>query len=235
MQVRQLQKSHHHAGVGFSLNVPELALHASRTAVFQGTSGCGKSTLFDLLGLISTPDSVEQFTIHAQGRALEIPQAAESVLTRLRGRSMGYVLQQGGLIPSLTVRKNILLPCALNGIPHDEARLQQLVERLGIADQLTKKPGKLSGGQLQRAAIARALIHRPTIVLADEPTGQLDSYTAAEVRELLVSVAREEGVCLLVVTHDPQLFEEVADEGYGFETRRQGQHVASILHPLSRW
>lgn len=232
IQIRDLRRNHLHAGGAFSLHVPALALYAAQTSVFQGESGCGKSTLFDMLGLIAPANSAEEFLIFREGCRVDVSGASEAVLTALRGQTIGYVLQHGGLIPSLTISENILMPCRLSGTLPDKDRFEHLVTRLGITDQLRKKPAKLSGGQLQRAAIARALIHRPAIVLADEPTGQLDAFTAADVRELLLTVAREENASLLVVTHDPQLFNASADRCFGFETRMKDGRVFSVLHEL---
>ena len=234
IDVCKLNRSHRHIDGLFSLHVPELTLYPAQTSVFQGASGCGKSTLFDTLGLIARPDSAERFLIRQAGEIpTDIVQSSESAITSLRGRQIGYVLQHGGLIPSLSVLENILLPCRLAGNLPDKKRFESLVSRLGIADQLKKKPSKLSGGQQQRAAIARALIHRPSIVLADEPTGQLDSFTACDVRDLLVSVAREESVSLLVVTHDPALFSGFADRQFGFEITSCQRQVVSTLRELS--
>jgi len=234
IDVHKLNRSHSHVDGLFSLHVPELALYPAQTSVFQGASGCGKSTLFDTLGLIARADTAERFLIHQAGESpTDIIQSCESAITSLRGREIGYVLQHGGLIPSLSVTENILLPCRLAGNLPDKIRFESLVSRLGIVDQLKKKPSKLSGGQQQRVAIARALIHRPSIVLADEPTGQLDSFTARDVRDLLVSVAREESVSLLVVTHDPTLFSGFADRQFGFEITVCHRQVVSTLCELS--
>lgn len=233
IEVSKLNRSHRHADGLFSLHVPELVLYPAQTSVFQGASGCGKSTLFDTLGLIARPDSAERFLIRQAGDfSTDVVQACESSLTSLRGRTIGYVLQHGGLIPSLSVTENILLPCRLAGNPPDKSRFASLVSRLDITDQLKKKPSKLSGGQQQRVAIARALIHRPSIVLADEPTGQLDAITACDVRDLLVSVAREESVSLLVVTHDPALFSGFANRQFGFEITVRLRQVVSTLCEL---
>lgn len=232
IRIRNLRRNHRHAGGSFSLHVPALALYPAQTSVFQGASGCGKSTLFDVLGLIARADSAEEFLISRPEFSVDVTGSPEAVLTRLRGQTIGYVLQHGGLIPSFTISENILMPCRLSGTLPDKERFGHLVTRLGIADQLRKKPAKLSGGQLQRAAIARALIHRPAIVLADEPTGQLDAFTAADVRELLLAVAREENASLLVVTHDPQLFNAAADRCFGFDTQMKDGRVFSVLHEL---
>lgn len=146
----------------------------------------------------------------------------DSDLARIRGTTIGYVLQHGGLIPALTVADNISLPLRLRGACVDRDYLRILAEMLGIADQLRKKPAKLSGGQLQRVAIARALLPRPSLVLADEPTGQLDGITAEGVRNLLVGISKEQGAALLVVTHDPLLFQRDATRRFGFHLVETG-------------
>ena len=233
IEICKLNRSHRHADGSFSLHVPKLVLYPAQTSVFQGASGCGKSTLFDMLGLIARPDSAERFLIHHAGEiSTDVVSAGETKITSLRGRRIGYVLQHGGLIPSLSVTENILMPCRLAGNPPDERRFNSLVSRLGIENQVKKKPSKLSGGQQQRVAIARALIHRPSIVLADEPTGQLDASTACDVRDLLVSVALEESVSLLVVTHDPALFSGFANRQFGFESSVRQRQVVSTLFEL---
>lgn len=211
------------------LHVPVLDLYPAQTIVFQGASGCGKSTLFDTLGLIAPADNADEFVIRNEIESLNILSASESRLTLLRSRMIGYVLQHGGLIPSLSVFENIVIPCRLRGELPNKGRLEGLVERLGITDQLRKKPSHLSGGQQQRVAIARALISRPSVVLADEPTGQLDEFTSADVRDLLINTVRAEGATLLVVTHAPAFFVDYADQRFGFVMRRNNGDIHSTL------
>lgn len=229
IRARNLRRSFKHMGARFVLNVPSLDLHPAQTTVFQGASGCGKSTLFDTLGLIARAEAADEFQIRSGDEFQDILSASESRLTLWRSRRIGYVLQHGGLIPSLSVFENIVIPCRLRGEKPDKGRLEDLVERLGIADQMRKKPVQLSGGQQQRVAIARALINRPSVVLADEPTGQLDEFTAADVRDLLVNVVRDEGATLLVVTHAPELFIDYADRRFGFVMRKINGDVHSTL------
>jgi putative ABC transport system ATP-binding protein len=229
IRVRNLKRSFQHLGVHFTLHVPDLRLYPSHLSVFEGASGCGKSTLFDTLGLIARPDSADEFLMRCGNVTTDILSAGESHLTCLRGQMIGYILQHGGLIPALSVFENIAIPCRLRGGTPDLGRLESLVERLGIADQLRKKPSQLSGGQQQRVAIARALITRPSVVLADEPTGQLDEFTSADVRDLLVKTVRDEGATLLVVTHAPALFVDHADGRFGFLTTRHDANLISTL------
>ncbi|MCB1129561.1 MAG: ATP-binding cassette domain-containing protein [Verrucomicrobiae bacterium] len=232
IQVRNLKRGFRHLDTHFILHVPLLDLCPASTLVFQGASGCGKSTLFDTLGLIARPDTADEFRVRGKNGILDILSASESHLTRLRSRLIGYVLQHGGLIPSLTVFENIVIPCRLQGDRPDMRRLNELAERLGIGDQMRKKPSQLSGGQQQRVAIARALINHPTVVLADEPTGQLDQFTAGDVRDLLVNMVRDEGATLLVVTHDPDLFSAHVDQSYGFVLRKNNREIHSTLVSL---
>lgn len=218
---------------GFTLHVPELCILPSRMVVFRGASGCGKSTLFDTLGLIARADVADEFLINDGGRSFDILSASDSRLTWMRSRMIGYILQHAGLIASLSAYENIAMPCHLCGEKPDKLRLNRLVDRLGISDQMNKKPAKLSGGQQQRVAIARALINRPSVVLADEPTGQLDEFTAADVRDLLANVVKDEGATLLIVTHDPDLFAEHMDQSFGFQMRRENGHLYSTLTNLT--
>jgi len=229
IRARNLKRSFRHLGAHFMLHVPALDLYSARTIVFQGASGCGKSTLFDTLGLIARADAADEFLIRCENESFDILSASESRLTGLRSRMIGYVLQHGGLIPSLSVFENIVIPCRLRGDRPDNSRLESLIERLGITDQMRKKPSQLSGGQQQRVAIARALITRPSVVLADEPTGQLDEFTSADVRDLLVNLVKDEGATLLVVTHTPELFIGHADQRFGFVMRRNNASIHSTL------
>lgn len=232
IRIRNLRRGFRHMEAGFTLHVPELHILPSRMVVFRGPSGCGKSTLFDTLGLIARPDAADEFSINDGSMPMDVLSATDSRLTWMRGHMIGYVLQNAGLIPSLSAYENIAMPCRLFGDKPDKLRLDRLVERLGIAEQMKKKPAKLSGGQQQRVAIARALINRPSLVLADEPTGQLDEFSAAEVRDLLANIVKDEGVTLLIVTHDPELFAKHMDHSYGFQMARVNGHLHSTLIAL---
>lgn len=232
-RLRDIKKEFCQPDGRFVLCVPELQLEAGRLCVFQGPSGCGKSTLFDMLGLIAPPTSAGEFQIRsADGDWNDMLTCSESVKSHARSALIGYVLQFGGLLPSLTIAENIGLPLRLRGLPAPRARINDLAGRLGIREQLDKKPAYLSGGQKQRAAIARALVHRPQIVLADEPTGSVDRCTAEEIRDLLVSCAAEEGAAVLVVTHDERLFASQAFNSFTFTLARQAGDVQSTLTSL---
>ncbi|WP_159945051.1 MULTISPECIES: ABC transporter ATP-binding protein [unclassified Nocardiopsis] len=167
------------------------------TAV-TGPSGSGKSTLLHCLAGLERPDAG---TVLLRGR--EITGSAEPGLTRLRAREFGFVFQTANLLPSLTVAENITLGQRLSGLPADRAWREELVDALGLGPRLRHRPFELSGGQRQRAAVARALVHRPSVLFADEPTGQLDSRSGARVLDALRAAASVYGQTVVMVTHDP--------------------------------
>jgi putative ABC transport system ATP-binding protein len=164
----------------------------------MGPSGCGKSTLLQMLGGLTTPTSG---TVRVAGTSLG--DCSESRRARIRRRHVGYVFQRYNLIDELRVVDDVSLPLRLNGVPGRRARAEaaQLLERLGLAHAVHARPGELSGGEQQRVAIARALVARPDVVLADEPTGALDSVAAQCVIELLDDACRH-GQTIVMVTHD---------------------------------
>jgi len=229
-QLKEVRKEFLQPDGRFVLHVPELRVPPGGVCVFHGPSGCGKSTLFDMLGLISPPTSATTFEVSAEnGRSIDLRACSEAVRGRVRSSLIGYVLQLGGLLPALTIAENISLPRRVCGLPVPRAEIAALAARLGIEEQLHKKPARLSGGQKQRAAIARALIHRPGVILADEPTGAVDPCLAEEIRDLLVSCAREQNTAVLVVTHDVGLFARQASSSFTFAISRHGQEVRSTL------
>ena len=165
-----------------------------------GPSGSGKSTLLHLLSGLDHPTS-GSLTYDGQ----EIYTLSDKELSAFRRRQMGFIFQQFNLLPVLTARENILMPLLLDKKQPDETYLDQLTELLGIRERLTHLPHELSGGQQQRVAIARALITKPAIVLADEPTGNLDSRSGGEVMELLKNIWRSMGKTLVIITHDKRI------------------------------
>jgi putative ABC transport system ATP-binding protein len=211
--------------------VDRLDIFKGEIVLFAGASGCGKSTLFDMLGLIAKPDLATDFRMRTpEGSEFDVLGAGDSRLARWRASSIGYVLQHGGLIQSLNIWENINLPLQLLGRRPDRGRAMYLADKLGLLLHLKKKPSQLSGGQAQRVAIARAMIASPALLLADEPTGQLDAVTAASVRDLMLELVLAEGASLLVVSHDPNLFAGKVDRKMGFQVEsRTGFGVVSNL------
>ncbi|WP_429172023.1 ABC transporter ATP-binding protein [Aeromonas rivipollensis] len=170
----------------------------------MGPSGSGKSTLLNVLGLLDRPDE-GQYWLGGQ----DIATLSEPALAQLRGHRIGFVFQSFHLIPRLTARENVELPLMLCGVLPAERhrRSQQLLGELGLENRADHRPAELSGGQRQRVAIARAMAMAPRLILADEPTGNLDSRSGEEVITLLEGLNREQGITLMVVTHDPRLGE----------------------------
>lgn len=170
----------------------------------MGPSGSGKSTLLNVLGLLDRPDE-GQYWLGGE----DIATLSEPALAQLRGHRIGFVFQSFHLISRLTARENVELPLMLCGVLPAERhrRSQRLLEDLGLENRADHRPAELSGGQRQRVAIARAMAMAPRLILADEPTGNLDSRSGEEVITLLEGLNREQGITLMVVTHDPRLGE----------------------------
>ncbi|MFD4997052.1 ABC transporter ATP-binding protein [Streptomyces buecherae] len=186
-----------HALRGVSFDVPRGELVA-----LKGRSGSGKTTLLNLIGGLDTPDAGEILVDDT-----DVVGLGESGLLQLRRDRIGFVFQSFGLIPILSAAENVGVPMRLRKAPaaEREERVALLLSLVGLADHAEQRPGELSGGQQQRVAIARALANRPALLIADEPTGQLDAETGLAVMELLRAVVRSEGVTALVATHDANL------------------------------
>jgi putative ABC transport system ATP-binding protein len=201
LQVRNVTKSlRSGAGVieilrGVSFDIP-----AGQFAVIMGASGSGKSTLLGLLAGLDTPTSGE---VVIDG--VEISRMQEDALAAIRGRKLGFVFQSYQLIPTLTALENVLLPHELHAREDGRSRAEFLLESVGLSSRLHHYPVQLSGGEQQRVALARAFMLRPPVILADEPTGNLDGATGERVMQLLMGLNRSEGTTLLLVTHDPGL------------------------------
>jgi putative ABC transport system ATP-binding protein len=178
---------------GVSLEIPS----GQFTAV-MGPSGSGKSTLMHILAGLDQPTSG---TVEIGGE--EITAMSDKELTLLRRREIGFVFQAFNLVPTLTAEENIVLPLAIAGRKTDSAWVEAVIERVGLDARRNHRPAELSGGQQQRVAVARALVSEPTVVFADEPTGNLDSHAGAAVLDLLGEAAREFGQTIVMVTHDP--------------------------------
>jgi putative ABC transport system ATP-binding protein len=179
---------------GVSVDIPKGQL----TAVV-GPSGSGKSTLMHILAGLDHPT---RGSVYIDGT--EITTLNDADLTRLRRRHIGFVFQFFNLLPMLSARDNVLLPLTIAGEKPQNGWFEELTERVGLADRLDHRPAELSGGQQQRVAIARALVSRPTVVFADEPTGNLDSKTSSDILELMRSSVEAYGQTTVMVTHDPQ-------------------------------
>ncbi|MBX3166642.1 MAG: ABC transporter ATP-binding protein [Candidatus Eremiobacteraeota bacterium] len=184
------------------LRIPSLELAARQELGLKGKSGSGKSTLLNLIAGILLPDSG---SIEVDGR--DMTRLDEAARDGWRGRRIGYVHQSFHLLPSLTVWENLWVAAALSGQGKAE-RIESFLERLDLQDRRNFKPSRLSLGQQQRVAVARALVHHPILVLADEPTGNLDAEMAQTALELLRSMCRESGAALLLVSHDPAILSQ---------------------------
>lgn len=202
-----------------------LEVEHGELVVVMGPSGSGKTTLVSMLGALLTPDSG---SIHLEGT--DLTQLDEKGLATVRAEKIGFIFQSFNLLEALTVEQNVLFPAHLTprGIESARTRAAGLLDQLGLSARRTALPKTLSGGEQQRVAIARALINEPRLILADEPTGNLDSQSGQEVTMVLHDVARDRGCSVVLVTHDPRV-EEVADrilwlEDGAFRDRKAEQH-----------
>jgi putative ABC transport system ATP-binding protein len=176
-----------------------LDIAAGELTAVMGPSGSGKSTLMHILAGLDRPTSG---TVQIAGR--EITTMSDTELTKLRRKHIGFVFQFFNLLPMLSAEENVVLPLSIAGRRPDKQVLEQLFEDVGLADRRKHRPSELSGGQQQRVAIARSLVTRPTVLFADEPTGNLDSTTGAEILNLLRASVDERGQTIVMVTHDPR-------------------------------
>ncbi len=224
-----------------ALDSVDLSVEAGQFVAIMGPSGCGKSTLLNLVGGLDRPTS---------GRVLidgqDLTTLSDDDLTQLRRRRMGFVFQFYNLIPVLSALENAALPLTLDSVSTVKARpkAEEWLARFGLGDRMANRPDQLSGGQQQRVAVARALVAEPALILADEPTGNLDSKSAGEIADLLAQVAKEWGRSVVMVTHDPRIaghadrivlmkdgrvVDDVALDGKGIEVARSAMERAGLL------
>jgi putative ABC transport system ATP-binding protein len=199
IRLQEVHKDYRVAGqVVPAVDGVDLEIEAGSRVAIVGPSGCGKSTLLSLLGVLEKPSQGKVWIADQ-----EVTSLSEARRADLRRRSIGFVFQSHDLLPFLTAYENVEFQAALSGVP--SAAVNDLIKRLGLAEHTEKLPDQLSGGQRQRVGLARALAHRPALILADEPTGELDSESSRVAMELLLEAQQELGATLIVVTHDPDV------------------------------
>jgi lipoprotein-releasing system ATP-binding protein len=203
IEIERLAKSYLHGGKPLSILWDiDLTLAAGDMVAVVGASGVGKSTFLQLLGTLDLPTSG---SIKFNGE--ELTTMSASRLAEFRNRQIGFVFQFHHLLPDFTALENVMMPALIQRIPTERARrmAHDILGRVGLAHRLTHRPGELSGGEQQRVALARAMVLEPSLLLADEPTGNLDRSTGEAIHQLFLDLNRERGSTLLVVTHNPDL------------------------------
>lgn len=179
-----------------------LVINNGEMVALMGASGSGKSTIMNIVGLLDKP-SQGKYYLNNQ----DVSMLTDDQMATIRNQTIGFVFQQFFLLPKLSAELNVALPLQYRGVSNKEVKekVYAMLERVGMADKAHHKPSELSGGQQQRVAVARALVGEPSIVLADEPTGSLDTKTSAEILELFNQLNQEEGRTLFIITHDPEV------------------------------
>jgi putative ABC transport system ATP-binding protein len=217
VEITALVRLRERGASAFRLRVPSLRVHAGEFVALVGDSGSGKSTLLDMLALVLRPSEAGAFRIREGAKDTNVMAlwraGREGALARIRREHLGYVLQTGGLLPFLSVRGNLELPLRMNG-RRDDGAVAVAARRMGIADHLDSRPDRLSGGERQRVAVLRALLHRPALVLADEPTAAVDKSRARAIVADFRAAAQALGTAIVMVTHDLDLVRPVADTTY---------------------
>jgi putative ABC transport system ATP-binding protein len=185
----------------YALRGVDLAIYPNEMVAIMGPSGSGKSTLMNILGCLDVPSEGSYWL---DGR--DVAQLPQSELARVRGRQIGFVFQTFELLPRQTALRNVELPLTYSGGPDRRGRAVEALRRVGLADRMDHRPNQMSGGQRQRVAVARALVQKPSLLLADEPTGNLDSQTSDEILSLVADLHRQ-GQTIVIVTHEPDVAE----------------------------
>lgn len=208
LEARGLRKVFNTGGEGLEvLKGVDLAVRAGELIAVMGESGVGKSTLLHLLGTLDLP-TAGQLRI----AGIDVLNLEDQALSRFRNRHIGFVFQFHYLLPEFTALENVLLPARVAGVDRRKEALE-LMDSVGLADRLHHRPGALSGGECQRVAVVRALVNEPLVVLADEPSGNLDEATSASLHQLLAELARERGQAFVVMTHDRKLAQSMDRQG----------------------
>ena len=216
LEARGLRKVFDTGGEGLEvLKGVNLVVRAGELVAVMGESGVGKSTLLHLLGTLDLPTAGQ-----LQIAGTDVLNLGDQALSRFRNRHIGFVFQFHYLLPEFTALENVLLPARVAGVDRRQEALE-LMDSIGLADRLHHRPGALSGGECQRVAMVRALVAEPLVVLADEPSGNLDEATSESLHQLLAGLARERGQAFVVMTHDRKLAQSMD---------RRGRIEAGVLH-----
>ncbi|PLY13542.1 MAG: macrolide ABC transporter ATP-binding protein [Sedimenticola sp.] len=221
IEVRELYKTYALDGVEVkALRGIDLTIQRGEFVALMGSSGSGKSTLMNILGCLDVPD---KGSYKLQGQ--DVTHMNHDQLAGLRNRDIGFVFQNFNLLPRTSALENVVTPLIYAGVGHEERqrRATEALMRMGLGDRMTSQPNQLSGGQQQRVAIARALVTQPSLLLADEPTGNLDSVTSNEIMDVLDALNRE-GMTILLITHE----QEVAEHAHRTLVVRDGRLVESV-------
>lgn len=207
MEARDIHKSYN-IGTENELEILhgiDLTVHRGEFVSIVGTSGSGKSTLMNILGILDRPTAGEYFL-----NGIDVAHANDNELSHIRNREIGFVFQTYNLIPRTNALKNVELPMMYARVPESvrRERAEELLRMVDMGERMTHTPDELSGGQKQRVAIARALVNKPSLILADEPTGALDSHTGRVIMDLFHKLHKENGITIVLITHSQELAEE---------------------------